>query len=61
MVFCSLNIKFGFYYFDMKPVYSRELILAIVAPYAFGVVIARLVYWRGKRKFLNWLNRRVVF
>lgn len=45
----------------MKPVYYRELILAIVAPCAFGVVIARLVYWKGKRKFLNWLNRRVVF
>lgn len=61
VVFCSFNIKFGFYYFDMKPVYYRELILAIVVPCAFGVVIARLVYWMGKRKFLNWLNRRVAF
>ena len=45
------------YYFDMKPVYYKELISAIVIPCAFGIVLVRLVHWVEKTKWLDGLNR----
>ena len=45
------------YYFDMKPVYYKEFISALLIPCAFGMVLARLVYWMQKNKWLDSLNR----
>lgn len=45
MLFCIFN--YGgrrFYYFDMKPVYYKELLSAIIIPCAFGLVIVRGVH-----------------
>ena len=48
------------YYFDMKPVYYKELISAIVIPCAFGIVLVRLVHWMEKEKWLNLLNHLLI-
>ena len=44
--FCMLNYYGGrrFYYFDMKPVYYKELLSAIIIPCAFGLVVVRGVH-----------------
>lgn len=62
ILFCWLSYKDGnrFYYFDMKPVYYKELVSAILIPCEFGVVLARLMHWIKKRKMLNILNRFVI-
>ena len=58
VLFCWFIYRDGsrLYYFDMKPVYYKELISAIVIPCAFGIVLARLVHWMEKVKWLNLLN-----
>ena len=50
--FCWFIYRDGnrLYYFDMKPVYYKELISAIVIPCAFGIVLVRLVHWMEKTK-----------
>lgn len=57
-LFCWLIYKDGnrLYYFDMKPVYYKELVLAILIPCAFGIVLTRLVHWMEKMKWLNHLS-----
>lgn len=44
-IFCWINYRDGspFYYFDMKPVYYKELISAILISCAFGFVLIRIV------------------
>ena len=58
-LFCWLIYKGEnrIYYFDMKPVYYKELISAILIPSAFGIVLIRLVHWMEKVKWLKMLNR----
>ena len=55
---CWLIYKDGnrMYYFDMKPVYYKELVSAILIPCAFGLVIVRVVHWGIKIKLLYVLN-----
>lgn len=48
------------YYFDMKPVYYKELVTAIVIPCAFGVVLVRLVHWMESAKWLNVLKYFII-
>ena len=57
-LFCWLIYKDGnrLYYFDMKPVYYKELVSAILIPCAFGIVLIRLVHWMEKVKWLNHLS-----
>lgn len=47
VVFCVINYCGGrrLYYFDMKPLYYKELISAVVIPCGFGIVLCRNVYW----------------
>lgn len=56
-VFCYFNYRNGnpFYYFDMKPIYYKELFSAMVIPCAFGIVIGRLIHWGAKCRILDWL------
>lgn len=58
-LFCWFIYRDGnqLYYFDMKPVYYKELISALLIPCAFGIVFARLIYWMEKIKWLDGLNR----
>ena len=58
ILFCGFIYKNGsrLYYFDMKPVYYKELMLAVLIPCAFGVVLTRLVYWMNKVKWLIYLS-----
>lgn len=58
-IFCWYIYKDGkrLYYFDMKPVYYKNLIFAILIPCAFGVALTRLVYWLYKVKWVSELNR----
>lgn len=46
LVFCALNYSRStpYYYFDMKPIYYKELLSAVIIPCAFGVVLMRVVY-----------------
>lgn len=46
-IFCWVNYRdvSPFYYFDMKPVYYRELICAVPIPCAFDFVLVRTVHW----------------
>lgn len=44
------------YYFDMKPVYYRDLLPAILIPCAFGIVLIRLSYWLSKVKLMKGIN-----
>lgn len=54
-VFCFFNYSSGkaWYYFDMKPVYYKELLSAIIIPCLFGVVLCRIVYWFARIKMLS--------
>lgn len=54
-LFCYFNYsgEKPFYYFDMKPVYYKELFSAIVIPCAFGFVLVRIVYWISKARWLE--------
>ena len=54
-VFCWINNRDGghIYYFDMKPVYYRELISAILIPCAFGFVLVRIVHCFSEIKCLK--------
>ena len=63
VLFCWYIYRDGnrLYYFDMKPVYYKELISAIVIPCLFGIVLVRLVHWMGKFKWLNLLNHFLSF
>ena len=56
--FCWINygVENRFYYFDMKPVYYKELVSAITIPCAFGLVIARIVHWLTKNSCCNAIN-----
>lgn len=48
-IFCWINYQGErLYYFDMKPLFYKELVLAVVIPCAFGIVILRMVYWFDK-------------
>ena len=62
VIFCWFIYRDGnrFYYFDMKPVYYKELILAILIPCAFGIVLIRMVHWMEKAKYLELLNRFLI-
>ncbi|WP_102412053.1 hypothetical protein [Beduinella massiliensis] len=55
IVFCFFNYRSGkaWYYFDMKPVYYKELFSAIIIPCLFGVVLCRIVYWIGQVRILG--------
>lgn len=56
VVFCwvNYNVGNGYYYFDMKSVYYKELVSAIVIPSCFLVVLLRISFFIS---YLNWLNR----
>lgn len=58
-LFCWYVYKDGqrLYYFDMKPVYYKDLLLVILIPCAFGTVLVRLVYWMNSIKWLEGINR----
>lgn len=58
VLFCWINYSGGnrLYYFDMKPVYYKELVLAILIPCAFGLVIARIVHWLTRNRCYNVVN-----
>mgnify|MGYP005762082525 CR=1 FL=1 len=58
-LFCWYIYKDGqrLYYFDMKPVYYKDLLLAIIIPCAFGIILIRLIYWLSNIKWLNEINR----
>ena len=56
MFFCFNAKKQGGYYFDMKPLYYRELVLAVIIPCAFGLVLARIVSWLERCPVLRWLS-----
>ena len=62
VIFCWLIYKGGnrLYYFDMKPVYYKELVSAILIPCAFGIVLIRMVHWMEKAKYLELLNRFLI-
>lgn len=62
IAFCWFSYRDGnrLYYFDMKPVYYKELISALLIPCAFGMVFARLVYWMEKINRIDGLNRFLV-
>lgn len=49
-VFCYMNYQNDtpYYYFDMKPVYYRELALAIIIPSLFALVLVRIIFWFSK-------------
>lgn len=57
-IFCWINYRDGspFYYFDMKPVYYKELISAILIPCAFGFVLIRIVHWMGRVNVMKMVN-----
>lgn len=57
-VFCCINYGVGkrLYYFDMKPVYYKELVSAILIPCAFGLVITRTVHWLTRNRCYNVVN-----
>lgn len=57
-IFCWINYRDGshIYYFDMKPVYYRELISAILIPCAFGFVLIRIVRWMGRVNVMKMVN-----
>lgn len=59
VIFCWFIYTDGnrLYYFDMKPVYYKELISAALIPCAFGMVFARIIYWMEKINWLDGLNR----
>lgn len=54
-IFGFFNYRDGncFYYFDMKPVYYKELFCAILIPGSFGFVLARGVHCLVRIKHLN--------
>lgn len=66
IVFCYFNYRTGkaLYYFDMKPVYYKELILATVIPCLFGFVICRIIHWLDRVKavenVLSFLGRMTI-
>lgn len=55
IIFCVINYSGDniLYYFDMKPRYYKELVLAIVIPCLFGIVLCRTVYWISRIRILN--------
>lgn len=63
VLFCRFIYRDGnrLYYFDMKHVYYKELISALLIPCAFGIVLIRLVHWMEKTKCLNSLNHFLIF
>lgn len=54
-IFGFFNYREGyfFYYFDMKPVYYKELLSAILIPCSFGIVLVRGVHGLVRIKCLN--------
>jgi len=60
---CVFNYWGGrrLYYFDMKPLYYKELLSAVLIPCAFGIVLCRIVFWIEKMKILAWLERGFAF
>ena len=58
-VFCWYIYRGGepVYSFDMKPVYYRELVSAVLVPCLFGFVIVRLVHWMVRINVVKMLNR----
>lgn len=58
IVFCCFIYQDGnrLYYFDMKPVYYKDLVLGIIIPCAFGIVLGRIVRFLSKIKCIDWLN-----
>lgn len=63
VAFCVFNYWGGrrLYYFDMKPLYYKELFSAILIPCAFGVVLCRIVFWIERVQPLSWLERAFAF
>lgn len=62
VIFCRFIYRDGnrFYYFDMKHVYYKELISAILIPGAFGIVLIRLVHWMEKVKWFKLTNQFLI-
>ena len=58
VVFIWLNYRNGngIYYFDMKPVYYKDLIGAILIPCAFGIVITRCIHQIVMKKHFYVIN-----
>lgn len=54
-ILCGFNYGMDhiLYYFDMKPVYYRELVSAILIPCAFGLVIVRIIHWMMKIRLFD--------
>lgn len=55
IIFCIFNYSSGeaWYYFDMKPIYYKELVSAVVVPCLFGFVICRITHWLEKVKVVE--------
>ena len=58
-IFGFFNYREGyfFYYFDMKPVYYKELLSAILIPCSFGIVLVRGVHGLVRIKCLNRMRK----
>lgn len=58
-LFCWFIYKDGrrWYYFDMKPVYYKELLSAVLISTAFGFVLVRIVYWMNKTYYMKIMNQ----
>lgn len=54
LAFCAFNYSRStpYYYFDMKPIYYKELLSAVIIPCAFGLVLMRVVYHFMRCDFL---------
>jgi hypothetical protein len=63
IAFCIFNYWGGrrFYYFDMKYIYYKELISAIIIPSAFGLILLRVVYWIERINKLSYLEDVLAF
>ena len=55
IIFCIFNYSSGeaLYYFDMKPIYYKELVSAVVIPCLFGFVICRITHCLEKVKVVE--------
>ena len=57
-VFCFVNYQRDsrLYYFDMKPLYYRELLMAVAVPCVFGVILLRLAHWFDQCVAVKWIK-----
>lgn len=63
VAFCFFNYLDGrcLYYFDMKPLYYKELIFAMVIPCMFGIVLCRVVYWLEYGRSIIWIDKILIY